>query len=496
MADLNSGKGKFWGVDENVNYAVSFTGATKVAEKVKKGGTETKSDGYVVDAIDIDWGGLKLTTIDNGWSQKTVSSTEQNAGKGENTQGIHSTAYLLNKISSSFTQIYNQIGGSDNAADSLRKRIKEVETAIKQMTDSTPGQLAEIKANINKINDELADPGAAGTMKSILDTLEGFDKTKDKVKKYIDDHDKAILGKSIDASTEYTVYGVRKYAEEKAEASYTNAVNKANEYTNQAIGTAESTLIGSTADAATANTIWGAKNYANTTVKNSLLGASGDAWPTKHTIYGVAKYATTVQSSLLGASGDAWPAKQTLYGVVKYSDNKNTNLKNTLIGSSTDTTIDTHYGLKHILIGKSSDAATADTIWGAKKHAVAQDTEVKNILRGASTDAATANTIWGAKNYANTTVKNSLLGATGDQWSTTKQTIWGAKNYADVVRTASYAQAKTEAGNVLGYDGDLWPNRKTVYGVAKYTETLLNTAFKVSRIEENNEGILVFSPVI
>ena len=95
MADLNGGQGKFWGVDGNVQYADSFVGATKVAEKVKKGGTETKSDGYVVDAIDIDWGGLKLTTIAE-WRNglQTVSSTEQNAGKGDNTQGIHSTAYL------------------------------------------------------------------------------------------------------------------------------------------------------------------------------------------------------------------------------------------------------------------------------------------------------------------------------------------------------------------------------------------------------------------
>ena len=129
MADLNGGHGKFQGVDENVKYADSFKGATKVAEKVKKGGTETKSDGYVVDAIDIDWGGLKLTTIAE-WRNglQTVSSTEQNAGKGDKTQGIHSTAYLLNLISSSFTQIYNEIGGNDNAG--LRKKITYLQNLL------------------------------------------------------------------------------------------------------------------------------------------------------------------------------------------------------------------------------------------------------------------------------------------------------------------------------------------------------------------------------
>ena len=135
MADLNNGKGKFWGVDSTVNYSDTFTGATKVAEKVKKGGTETTPDGYVVDAIDIDWGGLKLTTIKANWAgTETVSSTEQNAGKGDNTVGIHSTAYLLNKISDSFTQIYAQIGGSDSAG--LRKRVKDVEARLP--SDSNP----------------------------------------------------------------------------------------------------------------------------------------------------------------------------------------------------------------------------------------------------------------------------------------------------------------------------------------------------------------------
>ena len=227
MADLNGGKGKFTGVDGSVNYEVSFKGATKVAEKVKKGGTEKKSDGYVVDAIDIDWGGLKLTTIDNGWSQKTVSSTEQNAGKGDNTKGIHSTAYLLNLISGSFTQIYNQIGGSDNAG--LRNKIKNLETSIKEITGSDPGQLADIRDRIQKIENELDNPGATNAMLSILDTLEGFDKTTDNVKDYIDKHDKAILGASTDAATADTIWGAKNYAKDQI------SVTKYNQLTAQVI---------------------------------------------------------------------------------------------------------------------------------------------------------------------------------------------------------------------------------------------------------------------
>ena len=292
MADLNGGHGKFQGVDENVNYADSFVGATKVAEKVKKGGSENTPDGYVVDAIDIDWGGLKLTTISDNWSfgLQTESSTEQNAGKGENTKGIHSTAYLLNLISSSFTQIYNEIGGNDNAG--LRQKIKNLETAIKQITDSTPGKLTELKNNIDKINKELADPGAADAMTSILDILKGFNKDTDNVKDYIDKHDQAILGTAADSATTYSVYGVRKYVDTTA----TNAL--IGEEGNQTIEThygvkflsyyytddAIDHLIGASTDVTNANTIWGAKNYAdekfealsNTAFKVSRIEEGGE----------------------------------------------------------------------------------------------------------------------------------------------------------------------------------------------------------------------------
>ena len=342
MADLNGGKGKFAGVDSSVNYEVSFTGATKVAEKVKKGGTENKPDGYVVDAIDIDWGGLKLTTIADNWSNgmQTESSTEQNAGKGDNTKGIHSTAYLLNKISSSFTQIYNQIGGSDNAG--LRKRIKVVEDDIHKMAELTPGDLDAILKRIKQIEDELSDPGATTAVLSILDTLEGFDKNKKgDVKEYIDNRDNTILGSTADAETAYTVYGVRKYVD--------------------------------------------------TTAKNTLLGASGDAWPTKQTLFGVAKYAdTTVKNSLIGQDGDQ--IIDTHWGVRFLSYNH------------TDVT-------KDILIGASTDAATANTIWGAKNYAVEKDGKLEKKLIGASTDASTADTIWGAKNYAKEKAEASYINA-------------------------------------------------------------------------------------
>ena len=286
MADLNGGKGKFHGVDENVNYAASFVGATKVAEKVKKGGSETTSDGYVVDAIDIDWGGLKLTAISDKWSfgLQTESSTEQNAGKGDNTRGIHSTAYLLNKISNSFTQIYNQIGKDDTAEDSLRKRVKAVEDSISTMGGLTPAQVKEITDNINLIKQEL-EGTPANEWATLVDKLAGINGT---VKTYVDT---AVAGAKTAAISEAASDATSKANKALSDAK-TYADTKKSEAINAAASDATSKddqvkidLIGDSSDAATADTIWGAKRYAVKT----LTGSIGDA-PTYETIYGVRKY--------------------------------------------------------------------------------------------------------------------------------------------------------------------------------------------------------------
>ena len=256
MADLNNGKGKFWGVDSSVKYADSFKGATKVAEKVKKGGTENKPDGYVVDAIDIDWGGLKLTTIDNGWSQKTVSSTEQNAGKGENTQGIHSTAYLLNLISGSFDQIYTQIGGSDNAG--LRKRIAYTEASIKAMANLSPTELASIQSDLTLIKQELAGE-PVNTWTTLVDKLAYLG--NDTVKTYVD----------------HAVAGAKTYADTKKSeaisAAASDATSKANTAKTEAINAAASDAT-SKANTAKTEAISAANNYTDTkfeTLSNSAF---------------------------------------------------------------------------------------------------------------------------------------------------------------------------------------------------------------------------------
>lgn len=370
MADLNGGKGKFWGVDSSVTYDVSFKGATKVAEKVKKGGTENTPDGYVVDAIDIDWGGLKLTTIDNGWSQNTVSSSEQNAGKGENTRGIHSTAYLLNLISSSFDQIYNQIGGSDNAG--LRKRIAGAEASIKAMTDLSTTELTGIQNDLRLIKEELAGE-PVNTWTTLVDKL-------------------AYLGD--DTVVKYVNNAVAGAKREAINAAASDATSKANTAKTEAIKAAASDaaakdeqvkidLIGKSSDAVTADTIWGAKNYANTTVKNSLLGATDDQWSTtKQTIWGAKNYADGVKTAsynqakfeagnVLGKPIDA-ATDNTVYGVRKYVEEKAETSYTNAVTKANEYTNHAIGTAESTLIGTASDHADSNTIWGAKNYAKVQ----------------------------------------------------------------------------------------------------------------------------
>ena len=450
MADLNGGKGKFHGVDENVNYAASFVGATKVAEKVKKGGSETTSDGYVVDAIDIDWGGLKLTAISDKWSfgLQTESSTEQNAGKGDNTRGIHSTAYLLNKISNSFTQIYNQIGKDDTAEDSLRKRVKAVEDSISTMGGLTPAQVKEITDNINLIKQEL-EGTPANEWATLVDKLAGINGT---VKTYVDT---AVAGAKTAAISEAASDATSKankalsdaktYADTKKSeainAAASDATSKANTAKNEAIDYVQ----GTDDDDSSKDTIWGTKKYADeaaTTAKTAAISeAASDATSKANKALSDAKaYADTKKSEAISAAASDATSKA------------NTAKTAAISAAASDATSKANKALSDAKT--YADTKKSEAINAAASDATSKDDQVKIDLIGDSSDAATADTIWGAKRYA---VK-TLTGSIGDA-----------------------------------------PTYETIYGVRKYTdekiETLSNTAFKVRRIEEYGEGILVFSTV-
>ena len=113
-------------------------------------------------------------------------------------------------------------------------------------------------------------------------------------------------------------------------------------------------------------------------------------------------------------------------------------------------------GAAAAVLGESTDAATANTVYGAKAYADAKKAEVI----GESTDAASANTIYGAKKYADSLVVNAVI---------YKGTVDGT---TDVLPTTDYkkgwwykvAAAGTYAGKVCQVGDNLIANKDYASG--------------------------------
>lgn len=250
MAVDNTKGGKFTGLDNSVDYDSSFNVGARMGAvgKLKDNGNKNNPLGFIVDAIDIDWGGLKLTTIQDNWAgTETVSSTKPIADSS-NQSGIRSTAYLLNKISASFTQIYNQIGGTDSAG--LRKRIKDAETSIAAMAGLTPAELTNIQNDLALIKQEL-EGTTVNSWTTLVDKLAGLGNST--VKNYVDTaKSSAISTAASDATT-------------KANTALSNAKTYADTKKTEAINAAASDAT-TKANTAKASAVTESKQYTDTEI--------------------------------------------------------------------------------------------------------------------------------------------------------------------------------------------------------------------------------------
>ena len=165
----------------------------------------------------------------------------------------------------------------------------------------------------------------------------------------------AVIGQSGDASTVDTIYGAKKYADEKAgaaqsagEGAAANALKDAKEYADSLVKKDGVNLFDDkgAADAA----------------KSDVIGQSGDA-KTANTIYGAKKYADEVAAAAQTAGEGA--AANALKDAKEYADSlvKDTNGVNLFDDKGAAD------AAKSDVIGQSGDASTVDTIYGAKKYA-------------------------------------------------------------------------------------------------------------------------------
>lgn len=386
MADLNQGKGKFYGVDSNVPYSGTFTGASKLAQKVKVGGSENKPDGYVVDAIDIDWGGLKLTTITPEWGTDTISSSESNAGKcnstdaTDNTAGIKSSGFLLEKISDSLSAIREFIGHGNNIDNDYKDALSY------NYDDDT-----------NSYNyDNVSEYTVTG---KLADALDKIDDINEAIGEWFNTYNRSMS--SVIGDWQDTTYSI------------SEAISDIQHILGDASSVDE---IVSNIDA----------------IKAELEGAPMNSW-------------TTLVDKLDGLGDET---------VASYVSNA---IDDALAGFSTEP------DWSYVIGSDEDDDENSETIYGAKKYAddVAASAAYA-VLGDRDNDTADDDTVYGAKAYT-ADVRDELYGRDNDGLDTSSYTICGVVNYAKELSTT--------------------------------IDNITLAGFNVQRIEENNEGILVFTDI-
>ena len=209
---------KFFGVNSdyinnNVYSEKTYKGATKVGGKIKFGGAEHVENQFVIDAIDIDWGGLSLTSIyDKGTTSgkgtknielHKIDSNDENQNRDG--IGILSTGYALAKLSDSFKNIVGVIGAQDTDTGTVRKRVADLEASVKTLTGGNASSIADVVSKINRIENELEENPNVNNWVTWVDSLKKFEKGTD-VKKYIDDINSSLTG-SINSKANASTVG-------------------------------------------------------------------------------------------------------------------------------------------------------------------------------------------------------------------------------------------------------------------------------------------------
>lgn len=210
-------KGKFLGLLNSKyitegNYDNTFAGSTLIPSKLKVGATEEDPYGFVIDAIDIDWGGLSMRSVT---SEKQTDKSGQaltptlgivthlsydSAQNAKQDEGIISTGYALAKISESFENIIDVIGKTDETEGSIRKRIAANEQAINTLTGGDTSTINNIMGKITRIEQELSYSDNVNDWVTWVDSLKSFNKGAD-VKNYIDTNLTGYLGRANEYTT-------------------------------------------------------------------------------------------------------------------------------------------------------------------------------------------------------------------------------------------------------------------------------------------------------
>ena len=277
------------------------------------------------------------------------------------------------------TEILDWMQGVDEAeggAAALIEDVSKIQAYLGEQADGSYPTLeagATVPVAINKNTDDIAD--LLGEVNAIKGSLGAEGETTKAIESAKQEAISTVVGVSGDTSDKDTVYGAKKYADEKAAAAQSAAESTAKNYTDAEIDKVEAELLKINNNLTGDKTVEGTVNYR---IEEALKAAKA---------YADQSEADAI-SAVVGDADDV-AADNTVYGAKAYADKAvEDGIKEYKAG--VDATIGT------LPTNKTVAQAIADAQAAAEK--VANDNKADVI--GVSGDASSADTIFGAKKYA------------------------------------------------------------------------------------------------
>lgn len=309
-------------------------------------------------------------------------------------------------------------------------------------------------------------------------------------KKYTDEAKAAVIG-TDDNTASVTVRGARALA--TAANTTANAAVKRNgdtmtgflslhadptadkhaatkKYVDTAEADAVSTVVGTSNDASSANTVHGAKKLIAET-QTAIVGTSTDD-KNAVTVYGTRALATAAETAASNAQKTADAAVKragdTMTGELILHADPTKNLQ-----AATKQYVDTaEADAISTVVGKNTDASTANTIYGAKKYTDEEVAKVNTELGKLSQDIGNLSNVM---NFLGTTTSDIADG------STTKNVVIGGET-----KTAVAGDVVVKGNKEFVFDGDKWAE---IGDVSAQSTAINDLTGRMTTAENNISGL-------
>lgn len=281
MTQVNGLAGEFSKKQDSLTISDKYDAATSAIASMKD--ISNASEAILGDSTKDNENSNTLAGLKK-YADKKASDAESNAKADTKTK--------TDALDTRLSKVEDAVGSTGSISEAIGKAKQEAIDAA--ATDATT------KVNTAK-TDILGAEGYTHTVKDAYELANGKTTMAEveakgyATKSYVDTQDGALKGAATDKDTEITIYGARKLAQkgiDDAAAAKTAADNYNTSLTNT-ISTVKSDLLGSTEDKSTEETIRGTRKYAEEKA-NTVLGTVQDTTD-KKTVYGAFAAAKAAQ---------------------------------------------------------------------------------------------------------------------------------------------------------------------------------------------------------